>query len=84
VVAVKVFQMIAVDNANRRFEKNTVESGFHAAVAAEFTLCGIQCSGDDGYMPGDEVDGYVTCPLCFSIIEGVKKMRNWKPPNTPR
>ena len=75
----KVFKFVATDENDKHFEPEIVKY-FHAGLDGERSLCGIQCNGDDGYAPDNDVEGYVTCPECLKIIVCVKKMRNWKRP----
>lgn len=70
----RVFQFVAVEKKHKHFEPEVVDGHFHVALDGEFTLCGIQCVGEDGYAPGNDVDGVVTCAACLKVINRVKEI----------
>ena len=76
----QVFQIIATDESHKHFEREQVENGYwHVRLyVMNTTLCGIQLDGDDGISAGQSIQGIVTCPICHSIIQEVKSIRNWK------
>ena len=76
-----VVKIITIDNNNRHFESHLVDGTWHAIISygdAIRTVCGVQLEGDDGYGPGPEKQGAVTCQGCRAIIGEIQKIKGWK------
>lgn len=76
----EVFQMVATDKNHPAFEPGLINGDYHAAISGDSirTICGIQLDGEDGVAAGPTKEGPVTCGICYSIIEEIKSIRNWK------
>ena len=75
-----VFQIIATSDQGL-CEDGIVGTGeWHAGISVDAprTLCGVQLEGDDGYGPGPEKEGKVTCRTCRSVLAQVQSIRKWK------
>ena len=69
----KVFRFVAVNPKYKHFEPEIVKDT-HVGLDGEFSLCGIQCVGEDGYSPSDDFEGVLTCPQCLKVINRVKEI----------
>ena len=78
----KIVQIVATDPDNPNFEADLAEAGTWHAIAtagdAVRTVCGVQLEGDDGYGPGDDKEGKVTCQLCRSILADIQAIKGWR------
>ncbi len=74
-----VFQMVATNEAGGS-ESFVADGEWHAGISVDDprTVCGIQCNGEDGYEPGPEKKGRVTCKVCRNILNQIQSIKGWK------
>lgn len=75
-----VVQIIATNENDPHFEANMVNNDWHAMyfIDAPRTVCGVQLEGDDGYAPGPEKSGRVTCEACRIALDQIQSIKRWR------
>lgn len=77
-----VVKIVATDSKNKHFEEDVADNKtWHAVTTVPDgprTICGIQLEGDDGYGPGKDKEGKVTCQVCRSIIKDIQRIKKWR------
>lgn len=76
----QILQIVETDQHHEHFEPAVINDDWHALIFGDRTVCGMQLDGADGYGPGPITTGFVTCPLCGTIIDHIQAIRNWRPP----
>jgi hypothetical protein len=75
----QVFQFVATGEDVPHADLSMIDGSWHVAEPIESrSLCGIQMDGDDGYAPGENKNGRVTCHHCRKIIETVQQIEDWR------